>query len=218
MSQFSPEDQNSITNLDQDLQNSRLNKYNDPELQKDIKNWIFNIVLNNDDDNNNNNILDINKQDDLMNILKDGTVLCQLINKVYGLNSIKFKKSGLAFVQMENIEKFLNFIKFKGVPEDELFQTIDLYESKDPYQIMMTIRSLSRTINKEFPQYPLIGPKISTKHKRPPVPPKPKQFQSATSKSNNSWSTLEYGYMGGSNQAKESVVFGSSHSIIRKGT
>ncbi|GME80523.1 unnamed protein product [Ambrosiozyma monospora] len=118
----------------------------------------------------------------------------------------------MAFVQMENIERFLNFIKAQGVPQDELFQTVDLYEAQDPYQVLMTIQSLSRLIHKKFgDKYPLIGPTLATKRERPKVPPKPKHF-SATSGA--SWSTVEYGYIGGSNQNTEKVVFGGRRDII----
>ncbi|KAH3669916.1 hypothetical protein OGATHE_002728 [Ogataea polymorpha] len=113
---------------------------------------------------------------------------------------VDFLKSG----EMESIEQFLNFIKSKGVPQDELFQTVDLYERQDPYQVVMAIQSLSRLIHKEFgDRYPLIGPTIAAKHERPKVPPKPKKF---SANSGAAWSTMEYGYMNGN------VFAGSSKS------
>ncbi|ODV83093.1 hypothetical protein CANARDRAFT_203910 [[Candida] arabinofermentans NRRL YB-2248] len=191
------QDKDQVTNLDQDLKSSRFDKYN--KLQNEIKQWFDMIFQTNQFSKNDT---------DLIEYLKDGVILCDLINQVYGSNTIKYKQSKLAFVQMENIEFFLNFIKSKGVPESELFQTVDLYESKDPYQVTQTIQSFSRIINKIDPtKYPLIGPVISTKRERPKIPSKPKHLE------NGMWSTTEYGYMGGSNQNTERVVFGGRRDI-----
>ncbi|GMM28934.1 Scp1 protein [Martiniozyma asiatica (nom. inval.)] len=199
-----------ITSLDEDLRASRMVKYNDSNLQFEVKEWIKFIF--------DNEIAISNKIDsqDLMDSLKDGTVLCEIINKVFGF-SIKFKNSSIAFVQMENIEKFINFCKSPacGVSQDELFQTIDLFESNDPYQVIVTIRALSRIIHERSNgKYPLIGPKISKKHTPPPIPKKPKSL--VMGKGGVPWSSIEYGYMGGSNQAKENVVFGGRRQIIHK--
>ncbi len=201
-------DTNPVTNLDQDLHNSRLSKYNDPALQKEIKDWIKTIL------NDQLQPKELSTSTDLIEFLKDGSVLCELVNTVWGPQTIKIKESKMAFFQMENIEKFLTFIKSQGLPQDELFQTIDLYESKDPYQVILTIQSLSRLINKQFGnQYPFIGPAIATRHERPKVPPKPKKF---SANSGATWSTTEYGYMNGSNQKTENVVFGARRNIIHK--
>ncbi|VEU19874.1 DEKNAAC100607 [Brettanomyces naardenensis] len=195
-----PAEDEDITNLDQDLKASRLAKYQNTQLIQEVKDWLYNVL---------GNAIDRSQleRDDLVDFLKDGSVLCSLVNTVWGDGALKYKRSKMAFVQMENIEKFLNFIRAKGVAQDELFQTVDLYEAKDPYQVVMTLQALSRVINKTFSKYPLIGPTISKKHERPRVPPKPKDLQV------DSWSTIEYGYVKGSNQATERVVFGSRRDI-----
>lgn len=203
-----PMQQEAQTNLDQDLKASRELKYNNPELQNDVKQWIKQ-VLGNDPELPSNFMTS-----DLIESLKTGVLLCKLINKVYP-NSIKYKESNFPFVQMENIEKFLSFCKVKGMQHDELFQTIDLYEFKDPYQVLMSLQSLSRIINAEFPnKYQLIGPNISKKHERPKIPPKPKHL--VLGQGGVPWSAMEYGYMNGSNQKTEDIVFGGRRDIIRK--
>lgn len=192
-----------ITTLDQDLHDSRLAKYHNAKLINETKNWILKIA--------GSRINSTNFQsDDLIKSLKDGTILCELINAVWGSNSLRFKKSPMAFIQMENIEKFLTFIKSNGVAEDELFQTVDLYESKDPYQVVMTLEALSRVVDKKFPSkhYGVIGPKIAQRHHRPPIPIKP-----AFLKGETPWSTIEYGYMKGDNQQQEHIVFGKRRDI-----
>ncbi len=197
-----PTDSKKITNLDQDLKASRLAKYNNAELISETKEWLATIMR-----------AKINKDDlaslDLIQYLKDGTVLCELINSIWGEGSLKYQNSSIPFMQMENIEKFLTFIKNKGVPQDELFQTVDLYQEKDPYQVLLTLQTLSQFIHKNMPerQYPLIGPAIAKKHQPPKVPKKPKYLKG------KGWSSAEYGYMGGSNQATERIVFGARRNI-----
>ncbi|QPG76474.1 hypothetical protein FOA43_003863 [Brettanomyces nanus] len=198
------EEDKDITNLDQDLKASRLAKYHNSKLIQETKYWLVSILGDRID-------RDYLINTDLIEVLKDGSILCQLIKCVWGEGSLKFKTSKMAFVQMENIEKFLNFIKFQGVPQDELFQTVDLYEAKDPYQVVMTLQALSRVIKDKFgSQFSMIGPAISHKHERPKVPAKPQYLKGDTP-----WSTIEYGYIKGSNQATEHVVFGSRRDITR---
>lgn len=203
-----PEEQQANTNLDQDLKVSRREKYNNPKLQKDVKQWIVSVL-----DGQVESVSILNGE--LLETLKDGTVLCMLVNTIFGEGSIKFKRSKMAFVQMENIEKFLNFCKFQGVPQDELFQTIDLYEENDPYQVIMSLQSFSRMVHKKFPnKYQFIGPAIATKHERPKIPPKPKHL--VLGQGGVPWSSMEYGYMNGSNQKTEGVVFGGRRDNVHK--
>lgn len=208
-----PDEQNANTNLDQDLKQSRRQKYDNPQLQKDVKQWIVSIL-----NDGNKTQIDVPTflNGDLLGSLKDGNVLCMLVNTIYGEGSLKFKQSRMAFVQMENIEKFLNFCKQHGVPQDELFQTIDLYEENDPYQVILSLQSFSRMVHKQFPnKYQIIGPAIATKRPRPNVPPKPKNL--VLGQGGVPWSSIEYGYMNGSNQGKEGLVFGSRRDVVPKG-
>lgn len=199
-------EQNADTNLDQDLKASRLNKYNNSRLQNDVKQWLAAILSGK-----------INPQEiesnDLLDTLKSGVVLCEIVNSTFGPGTIKYKDSKMAFVQMENIEKFLTFCQSQGISHDELFQTVDLYESNDPYQVIMSLQSFSRMLNAKFPgKYPLIGPAIAKKHQRPPVPPKPKYL----GQGGVTWSSIEYGYTKGSNQMTEGVVFGGRRDIVKR--
>ncbi|TID30918.1 hypothetical protein CANINC_000510 [Pichia inconspicua] len=201
-------DQNADTNLDQDLANSRLAKYENPQLQKEVKVWITDIL---------GNEINLNyfNSSDLMDSLKDGVILCQLINKIFGNETVKYKDSKIAFMQMENIEKFLRFCQIKGIQHDELFQTVDLFEKKDPYQVIMGLQSFSRMVYKETNgKFPFIGPSIAKKNIRPPKPPKPEHLLSKNG--GVPWSSIEYGYMNGSNQQTESVVFGGRRDIVHK--
>ena len=203
-----PGEQQATTNIDQDLQQSRYGKYSNPQLQKDVKEWITTIL----GDEADRAVLE---QTDLVESLKDGKLLCALVNRTFGDSTLKYKPSRMAFIQMENIEKFLNFCKLQGVAQDELFQTVDLYEAKDPYQVVIALQSFSRMLSEKFPgKYPQMGPNISKRHERPKVPAKPKHL--VMGQGGVPWSSIEYGYMNGSNQKTEGVVFGARRDIVNK--
>lgn len=59
-------------------------------------------------------------------------MLCELINSLYGANKpIKtIKNSTMAFKQMEQISLFLKYAEAYGVIKTDMFQTVDLFESK----------------------------------------------------------------------------------------
>lgn len=189
-----------VPSLDDDLALSRQAKYE--KLAVIVKPWIYSQ-------------LEVPQEEGgLIDLLQDGTILCELVNKIEtkyngGRNTIKkYKKSSIAFVQMENISFFLNYCTNLGVPQDELFLTVDLYQQKDPYQVLLTIQSFSRSLNKTFPEIPIIGPKIATK---PPVPSKPRHLKNQVYTSENpNWSTTEYGYV---NKKTETIAFDGARRI-----
>lgn len=204
-----------VTTLDEDLKLLRASKFSKDTIEE-IKNWIFDSVLRIKDRPTNSSLLDL---------LKDGTILCQLANTLIfeddqdQRNFITWKHSNLPFVQMEQISQFLDFVRQYGVPEDELFQTIDLYESKDPTAVYQTLKSLSRYANKKHPnRFPVLGPQLAEKRVPPLIKRKPDHLKSTNNNSGNSngtgWSTYEYGYMGGASQGSEHIVFGQRRNIL----
>jgi len=52
------------------------------------------------------------------------------------------------FMEMENIKNFLEASKSLGVPEADLFMTVDLYEEKNMTQVVQMLYSLGRTCQK----------------------------------------------------------------------
>lgn len=78
------------------------------------------------------------------NWLKDGCLLCELINSLYGANKpIKtIKSSGMAFKQMEQISMFLKAAESYGVTKTDMFQTVDLFEGKDLAAVQRTLMAL----------------------------------------------------------------------------
>lgn len=89
------------------------------------------------------------------------------MNKIVPDSIKKFKQKGPAFLLMENVQSFLAAIKKYGVPDEEVFQTPDLFEARNIPQVTLCLYALARTTQKH-PEYagPQMGPKMSTENKR----------------------------------------------------
>ncbi|XP_038830117.1 transgelin-like isoform X1 [Salvelinus namaycush] len=76
--------------------------------------------------------------------LKDGCVLCELINSLHKDNKPikKIASSSMAFKQMEQISQFLTAAESYGVIKTDMFQTVDLWEGKDLAAVQRTLMSL----------------------------------------------------------------------------
>ena len=55
--------------------------------------------------------------------------------------------NAMPFKVMENITSFQTAIKKYGVPELDVFQTVDLYEKKDIGQVTQCLFALGRTVS-----------------------------------------------------------------------
>ncbi len=77
--------------------------------------------------------------------LKDGTVLCKLINSLYPEGQAPVKKiqaSSMAFKQMEQISQFLQAAERYGINTTDIFQTVDLWEGKNMACVQRTLMNL----------------------------------------------------------------------------
>ncbi|EGX45079.1 hypothetical protein AOL_s00173g180 [Orbilia oligospora ATCC 24927] len=202
----------SVSSLDKDLAKLRLGKYT-VQASNEAKAWIESTL--------GEPLL----ADDLMDALHDGTVLCRLANKLVP-NSTKPKKSEMPFVQMENIAMFLKVCQdLLKLSQHDLFLTVDLYDFKDPAQVLQTIGAFSRIAHSRNPSvFPTaIGPKSSvispsaTGKSKPPVPAKTavsswsKPVDELTTAP--AWNIHQYGYMGGASQGTQGVVLGARRQI-----
>jgi len=106
-------------------------------------------------------------EDEFEMVLKDGTILCRLMNKIQPGSVKKFRETGTPFMLMENIQAFLQAAKKYGVPAEELFQTADLFERRNIPQVLLCLFSLGR-LTQLHPDYngPAIGPKMVSKNER----------------------------------------------------
>jgi len=100
-------------------------------------------------------------------VLRDGIVLCNLINKIQPGSVKKIAAKGTNFQLMENIQRFQDAIRKYGVPDQEIFQTADLFERRNLKQVALCLYSLGR-VTQKHPEYngPRLGPKMATENKR----------------------------------------------------
>lgn len=105
--------------------------------------------------------------------LKDGIVLCELINKLTGERVCKPNDTAnvkLAAMkknkEMENIGMFLKAAEKYGVKKIDLFQTVCLYESTNLPQVQSTLYKLGSAAQANGYEGPVIGVKVAEKNQR----------------------------------------------------
>ncbi|PGH30962.1 hypothetical protein GX50_06273 [[Emmonsia] crescens] len=125
----------SVSSLDKDLRSLRLSRYT-PQAANEIREWIEEVLH------------EKLPKGDLLELLKSGVILCRLVNLVVS-PGVKYRDSTMPFVQMENISHFLRACQVAplSLQPHDVFLTVDLYESKDPAQVLQCIRSFSRRAN-----------------------------------------------------------------------
>ncbi|KAI2602798.1 hypothetical protein GGR54DRAFT_468802 [Hypoxylon sp. NC1633] len=123
----------SVTSLDKDLRKLRLDKYT-PAAANEARSWIEGILGSRLPSN------------DLLDGLKDGVALCKLVNLATGPPGVKFKQSAMPFIQMENISHFLRACQSPplNLQDHDMFLTVDLFERKDPTQVLQCLGAFSR--------------------------------------------------------------------------
>ncbi|KAJ5169716.1 uncharacterized protein N7500_002499 [Penicillium coprophilum] len=138
----------SVTSLDKDLRNMRLSRYT-PQAAAEVRDWIEEVLH------------EKLASSDLLEGLKDGVALCKLVNLVVS-PGVKYKQLSAPFVQMENISHFLRACQLPplNLPPHDVFLTVDLYEAKDPAQVLQCLAAFSRRANalapNKFPR--TVGP------------------------------------------------------------
>ncbi|KAE8349649.1 hypothetical protein BDV28DRAFT_151694 [Aspergillus coremiiformis] len=138
----------SVTSLDKDLRSLRLSRYT-PQAAAEVRDWMEEVLQ------------ERLPAGDLLDALKDGVALCRLVNLAVS-PGVKYKQSSMPFVQMENISHFLRACQIPplSLPPHDVFLTVDLYEAKDPAQVLQCLVAFSRRANalqpSKFPR--VIGP------------------------------------------------------------
>jgi hypothetical protein len=127
-------------------------------------------------------------------VLRDGVVLCNLINKIAPGSVNKIQTKGTNFQLMENIQRFQAALKKYGVPEEEIFQTADLFERRNIVQVTLCLYALGR-LTQKHPEYkgPRLGPKMAEEHKR--------EFTQEQLRAHEGQLNLQMGYNKGASQA-----------------
>nr|POF01321.1 transgelin [Quercus suber] len=140
----------SVTSLDADMRNLRLGRYT-PAAANETRAFIEDAL---------GEKLALG---DLLDALKDGVALCKLANLVLAPPGIKYKSSGMPFIQMENISHFLKACELPplNMQAHDRFLTVDLFEGKDPAQVLQCLSAFSRQAHAANPAkfQSTIGPK-----------------------------------------------------------
>lgn len=98
--------------------------------------------------------------------LKDGVILCKLINCLRAGSVKKINSSKMAFKQMENIGMFLQGCENYGLNKVDLFQTVDLYEAQNMPMVITAVFALGRKAQTQGFDGPTLGPRESSENRR----------------------------------------------------
>jgi hypothetical protein len=90
----------------------------------------------------------------------------RLINKLQPKSVAKITTKGGGFALRENVSAFCNAARKYGVPDSELFQTVDLFEKKNIPQVTLSIHSLGRQAQAHNFAGPTLGIKLCEKNER----------------------------------------------------
>ncbi|GFR84561.1 transgelin [Elysia marginata] len=128
------------------------NKY-DPNLEHEARSWMEAVLE--------EPIGGGSGMDNFHAVLKDGTILCRLVNKIKPDSVKKINASKMPFHQMENIGKFLSACEDMGIHKHDMFQTADLFDKTNMPQVVNGIFALGRKAPKVGYTGPTLGPKES---------------------------------------------------------
>jgi hypothetical protein len=131
--------------MDKDLKDKADAKY-DPELERQVTGWIETCIG------------EAKGDASFAEWLKDGKILCKLINSIKPGSVKKVNESTLAFKQMENIKFFTDAARTVGVRESSMFGTPDLYEAKNLGAVVSTLYTLGGAVQVTCPEF--TGPKL----------------------------------------------------------
>ncbi|XP_045448399.1 myophilin [Melitaea cinxia] len=168
----------------------KINSKYSEELAEECLEWIRQII--GEPDNTSGDM------DNFYEVLKDGTILCKLANNLKPGIVKKVNESKMAFKCMENINAFLEAAKQFGVPAQETFQTVDLWERQNLNSVVICLQSLGRKAGHYGK--PSIGPKEAEKNVR--------NFTEEQLRAGQGVISLQYGSNKGANQS--GINFGNT--------
>jgi len=169
-----------------------MSKYSEQHAHEVLE-WITEVAP-----EENANISTSGDMDNFYELLKDGTRLCGLVNKFKAGIVKRINTSTMAFKCMENINNFLAAATEIGVPSQEQFQTVDLWERQNLHSVVICLQSLGRKASNYG--LPSIGPKESQKNVR--------NFSEEQLKASEGIINLQYGSNKGATQS--GINFGNT--------
>nr|ACH56840.1 calponin/transgelin [Simulium vittatum] len=168
----------------------KINSKYSEELAQECLEWIKEVT--------GENINVSGDMDNFFEVLKDGVLLCKLVNCIQAGSVKRINESKMAFKCMENITGFLEAAKSFGVPNQETFQTVDLWERQNLNSVVICLQSLGRKADKYG--LPSIGPKEAEKNTR--------QFSEEQMRAGQNVISLQYGSNKGATQS--GINFGNT--------
>jgi len=146
----------------------------------------------------------IDRKQTFEKLLKDGQVLCKLINALAPGSVKRVATKGSNFQLMENIAAYQKAVKKYGVPQEEIFQTADLFEARNIKQVVLHIHALGRIAQDKGFAGPVLGPKMADANVR--------EFTEEQLRADQGHVGLQAGYAGGASQA--GINIGKPRSIL----
>ncbi len=144
--------------LTAELELKKQEKY-DPEREQDALAWIEAVL-------DKPGLFDeISGAKAVHETLKDGIILCELINTLQPGSVKKINHQKMPFFKMENIGQFLTACQNYGTAKSDLFQTVDLFENQNMAAVIQGIYALGRKAQEKY-DGPILGPRESMKNKR----------------------------------------------------
>ncbi|XP_055723360.1 calponin-2-like [Salvelinus fontinalis] len=105
--------------------------------------------------------------EDFQKGLKNGVILCELINKLQPGSVKKINSSTMNWHQLENITNFIKSIQTYGLKPHDIFEANDLFDSGNMTQVQSTLLSLAGTAKTKGCQSRVdIGVKYADKQER----------------------------------------------------
>jgi len=126
--------------MDADMKAKQEGKY-DAGLEDEVVEWIGKVSGS------------AKGSEDVAAWLKDGQVLCKLVNAIKPGAVAKVNTATMPFKQMENITFFMNAAREIGVPESSMFGTPDLYEEKNLGSVMGCIYTFGGVVQVQCPAF-----------------------------------------------------------------
>eukprot|EP01041_Mallomonas_annulata_P009333 gene9333-19375_t len=94
----------------------------------------------------------------LAQCLKDGIILCNLINSIKPGSIPRVNNSDLPYKQRENITGFLKACIAFGVKDTDMCDLNDIFEEKNTHRVLRCLFALGKAIQATFPEFK--GPKL----------------------------------------------------------
>jgi len=146
----------------------------------------------------------VRDQNDFGAVLKNGQILCELVNKLQPGSVKKVNTMNAPFKQRENIEMYLKGCEVYGLVAQDLFQVNDLYENKNLYMVVDNLYAVGGLAQRNGYDGPVLGKKMATENKR--------AFDEATLKAGQAVIGLQYGSNQGASQ-KGMTAYGTGRQI-----